>query len=63
MTGDLMLWECQCRDCGTWILTDEHMGGRPYFGSCQECGGQGEIDDWQVSDEPHPALWGVGGNA
>lgn len=55
---ELVLWECQCRDCGGWILTDEWIGS-PYFGPCGECGGQGMIDDWQVSDEPHPAVWAM----
>ena len=51
-----VIFEARCSTCPTWILTDEHIGGWPYFGSCSECGGQA-VDEWRVSDEPHPALW------
>lgn len=53
-----VIWEAPCQGCGADILTDEHITGRPYFGSCHECGGQAS-DEWRVSDEPHPALWGM----
>lgn len=51
-----VIFEARCDTCGTWIFTDEHVTGRPYFGTCYECGGQA-VDEWRISDEPHPALF------
>jgi hypothetical protein len=50
------IWEAPCLACGRPVMTDEHIGGWPYFFSPCECGGQAS-DDWRVSDEPHPALF------
>ncbi|NDC49175.1 MAG: hypothetical protein EBZ61_08895 [Micrococcales bacterium] len=55
-----IVYEAPCSRCGAVNLTDEWHGGRPYFGSgCSECGGDIDADAWQVSDEPHPSVWGM----
>lgn len=51
-----VIWESTCQGCGGAVLTDEWVGNEPYFGKCQECGGE-VADTWRVSDELHPALW------
>jgi hypothetical protein len=57
--GVPVIWEAPCAACGVILLTDEHIGGRPYFGSGCECGGHADETLARVSDEPHPALWGA----
>lgn len=54
---EMTMWETQCEKCGTYVLTDEWYGHAPYFGTRCECGGDLMLDEWQVSDEPHPASW------
>jgi hypothetical protein len=55
-TATYTIWETRCYECGATVLTDEHLGGEPYCHTCTECG-SGEIGEWAISDETHPALW------
>lgn len=55
--GDLV-FEAPCRSCGSVCLTDEWTASGPHFGSGCECGGDVDTDAWQLSDEPHPSVWG-----
>lgn len=55
---DDIVYEAPCLRCGAVLLTDEWHGGEPYFGSGCECGGEADSAAWNVSDEPHPSVWG-----
>lgn len=52
------IWEAPCMTCGKVSMTDQWIGDSPYWcGGCAECGGDIAWFAWQVSDEPHPALY------